>query len=43
MRTPAGKAALETLVTVIRRPATGEDVLRAADAVETLWEELTPR
>jgi hypothetical protein len=42
VRTPRGRQALDTLRTVTTRPATGEDVLQAADAVETLWEELTP-
>lgn len=42
VRTPAARAALETLAAVSRRPATSEDVLRAADAADTLWEELTP-
>ncbi len=42
VRTPAGRAALETLTTVTHRPASADDVLLAADAVETLWEELTP-
>jgi hypothetical protein len=42
VRTPAGRAALETLTSVTHRSASAEDVLRAADAVETLWEELTP-
>jgi hypothetical protein len=43
VRTPSGQAALETLAAVTRRSASAEDVLLAADAVETLWEELTPR
>jgi len=43
VRTAAGRAALETLTSVTHRSASAEDVLRAADAVETLWEELTPR
>jgi hypothetical protein len=42
VRTPRGRQALDTLRRVTARPATGEDVLQAADAVETLWEELTP-
>jgi hypothetical protein len=42
VRTPRGRAALDTLDTVTRRPATAADVRDAADAVETLWEELTP-
>jgi hypothetical protein len=43
VRTPRGRAALDTLTTITRRPATAGDVRDAADAVETLWEELTPR
>lgn len=42
IRTTDGRAALDTLRSVTHRPASAEDVLRAADAVETLWEELTP-
>lgn len=42
VQSPAGRAALTTLTAVTRRPASAEDVLHAADAVETLWEELTP-
>jgi len=42
MRSPAGRAALATLSTVTHRAASAEDVLHAADAVETLWEELRP-
>jgi hypothetical protein len=42
VRSPAGRTALETLQSVSHRSASAEDVLRAADAVETLWEELTP-
>ena len=42
VRTARGRAALETLTTLTRRPASAEDVLSATDAVETLWEELTP-
>jgi hypothetical protein len=42
VRTPAGRAALTTLTAVTQRAASAEDVLHAADAVETLWEELTP-
>ena len=42
VRTPRGREALTTLRQVTARPASGEDVLRAANAVETLWEELTP-
>jgi hypothetical protein len=42
VRTARGRTALETLTTLTRRPASAEDVLSATDAVETLWEELTP-
>jgi hypothetical protein len=42
VRTPRGRAALDSLTAIARRPASSEDVLQAADAVETLWEELTP-
>ena len=42
VRTPRGREALATLRQVTGRPASGADVQRAADAVETLWEELTP-
>lgn len=42
VRSPAGRTALETLQSVTHRSASAEDVLRAADAVDTLWEELTP-
>ena len=42
IRTERGREALETLVTITRNPASGADVLHAAEAVETLWEELTP-
>lgn len=42
VQSPAGRAALTTLTAVTQRPASAEDVLQAADAVETLWEELTP-
>jgi len=43
VRTPRGRTALDTLVTLTRRPASAQDVLSATDAVETLWEELTPK
>ena len=43
VRTPRGRTALGTLTTITRRPASAEDVLSATDAVETLWEELTPK
>jgi hypothetical protein len=42
VRTPRGRAALETLTAIAHRSASAEDVRQAADAVETLWEELTP-
>ena len=42
VRSSAGRAALTTLTAVTHRAASAEDVLHAADAVETLWEELTP-
>ncbi|MEP7176826.1 MAG: DUF4350 domain-containing protein [Gemmatimonadales bacterium] len=42
VRSPRGREALETLTGLTRRPAMAQDVVRAADAVETLWEELTP-
>jgi hypothetical protein len=42
VRTPRGRTALDTLTTITRRPASAQDVLSATDAVETLWEELTP-
>jgi hypothetical protein len=42
VRTPEGRAALETLTSITGRSASADDVVRAADAVETLWEELTP-
>jgi hypothetical protein len=40
--TPRGREALATLRQVTDRPASADDVLHAADAVETLWQELTP-
>ena len=43
VRTPRGRTALDTLTTITRRPASADDVLSATDAVETLWEELTPK
>jgi hypothetical protein len=43
VRTPRGRTALDTLTTITRRPASAQDVLSATDAVETLWEELTPK
>jgi uncharacterized membrane protein YidH (DUF202 family) len=42
VRTSRGRGALETLTTIIGRPASADDVLAAANAVETLWEELKP-
>jgi hypothetical protein len=42
VRTPTGRAALDTLTVVTRHPATSQDVLRAAEAADTLWKELTP-
>jgi len=42
VQSTSGRAALTTLTAVTQRPASAEDVLHAADAVETLWEELTP-
>jgi Domain of unknown function (DUF4350) len=43
VRTPRGRIALDALTTITRRPASADDVLSATDAVETLWEELTPK
>jgi hypothetical protein len=43
VRTPRGRTALDTLTAITRRPASAHDVLSATDAVETLWEELTPK
>jgi hypothetical protein len=42
VRTARGQAALESLITLTRRPPDAESVLVAAHAVETLWEELKP-
>ena len=42
VRTPRGAAALATLAEITGGGASAEDVRRAAHAVETLWEELTP-
>jgi uncharacterized protein DUF4350 len=42
VRTPRGQAALETLTAITRHPASADDVLTAANAVETLWEEVKP-
>ena len=43
LRTDRGRAALDELATLTSRRNTTDDVLRAAHAVETLWEELKPR
>lgn len=43
VRTPKSRQAVSTLRTLIRRPASSEVVLRAAHAVEDLWQDLTPR
>jgi hypothetical protein len=43
IRTTRGRTAFDTLATITRRPASAQDVLSATDAVETLWEELTPK
>ena len=42
VRSPRGREAVTTLRQVTARAASSDDVLRAAHAVETLWEELTP-
>ena len=42
LRTPRGQAALAELTDLTRRRSGPEGVLRAANAVETLWEELKP-
>jgi hypothetical protein len=42
VRTARGQEALDSLVTMTRRPPDAESVLVAANAVETLWEELKP-
>ncbi|MGN6392949.1 MAG: DUF4350 domain-containing protein [Gemmatimonadales bacterium] len=42
VRTPEGREALHTLTSILRRPASSEEVLRAAEATDTLWKELTP-
>jgi hypothetical protein len=42
VRTARGRAALTALTTIVHRPASADDVLGAADAVETLWEEVKP-
>jgi Domain of unknown function (DUF4350) len=42
IRTDRGRAALESLTATTRRPPDADSVLVAANAVETLWEELKP-
>jgi hypothetical protein len=42
VRTPRGREALESLIRTTRTPPDAESVLVAANAVETLWEELKP-
>jgi hypothetical protein len=42
LRTERGHAALAELTTLTRRQPSADEVLRAANAVETLWEELKP-
>jgi hypothetical protein len=42
VQTTRGQAALTRLVTISSRPAAADEVLEAADDVETLWEELKP-
>jgi hypothetical protein len=42
LRTARGREALESLTAVTRRPPDADSVLVAANAVETLWEELKP-
>lgn len=42
VRTPRGREALANLTAITAGGARAEDVLQAAHAVETLWEELTP-
>ncbi len=42
VRTPRGREALESLGATIRRAPDADSVLVAANAVETLWEELKP-
>jgi hypothetical protein len=42
VRTARGQAALTRLSTIASRPAAANEVLEAADDVETLWEELKP-
>lgn len=42
VRTARGQEALDSLITLTRRPPDADSVLVAANAVETLWEELKP-
>ena len=42
VRTVRGQAALTRLAAIATRPAAADEVLEAADDVETLWEELKP-
>jgi hypothetical protein len=42
VRTARGREALESLTAMTRRPPDADSVLVAANAVETLWEELKP-
>ena len=42
IRTDRGRHALEALTATTHRPQDAESVLVAANAVETLWEELKP-
>ena len=42
VRTPRGREALDSLSAMIRRSPDADSVLVAANAVETLWEELKP-
>ena len=42
VRTARGQAALTRLAAIATRPAAADEVLEAADDVETLWEELKP-
>jgi hypothetical protein len=43
LRTERGREALADLTQLTRRQPSADEVLRAADEVETLWEELKPR
>ena len=42
VRTARGRAALDSLTAITHRPPDADSVLVAANAVETLWEELKP-